>query len=218
MSEMDVKSIYSNRFGGQQKFRQEMWKVLCSDFFQQFFPSEVTVVEIGAGYCEFINTIQAARKIAVDINPDTIKYANDNVTVIQSTSTDLTKIESGSIDRVFASNFFEHLTRTEILSTLIEVRRILKIGGMIVILQPNYRYCYKDYYMFFDHISALDHRSMSEVLTTMGFRVQLSIPQFLPFTTKSKLPNSLFLLKLYLKLPVLWRVFGGQMVITARAI
>jgi ubiquinone/menaquinone biosynthesis C-methylase UbiE len=217
MSELDVRSVYSNRFEGQLKFRREMWQALCNDFFQQFFPVDAVVTEIGAGYCEFINAIHAKSKIAVDINPDTDKYADKNVKVIRSTSTNLSEIAAASVDRVFASNFFEHLSREEIIATLKEVRRILKQGGRIIILQPNYRYCYKDYYMFFDHLTALDHRSMPEILSTMGLRAQKIIPQFLPYTTKGKLPSSIFLLRMYLKIPLLWKVLGGQMLIVAVA-
>jgi SAM-dependent methyltransferase len=216
MSEIDVESIYRNRFLGQLEFRKAMWKVLCHDFFQRYFPPECTVVEIGAGYCEFINSIRALNKIAVDINPEITKYAEPDIQVIQSTSTDLSGITPVSVDRVFTSNFFEHLSRPEILATLAEIRRILKPGGMIVILQPNFRYCYRDYYMFFDHISALDHRSMEEVLNITGFITQEIIPQFLPYTTHGNLPSSLFLLKVYLRLPFLWKIFGGQMFLVAK--
>ena len=215
MSAMDVKAIYKNRFSNQLAFRREMWQVLCRDFFQQFFPLGATVAEIGAGYCEFINSIQAVKKIAVDINPDTTQAAHPDVQVIQSTSTDLSPIPSASVDRVFTSNFFEHLSRAEILGTLAEIKRILKPGGFIIILQPNFRYCYRDYYMFFDHLTALDHRSMEEVLQTTGFTPKKIIPRFLPYTTKSGLPSSLFLLKIYLKLPFLWNIFGGQMLVLA---
>jgi ubiquinone/menaquinone biosynthesis C-methylase UbiE len=216
MSKMDVKSIYRNRFSGQVEFRRKMWMVLCQEFLQRFFPSEATVAEIGAGYCEFINSIQAAKKIAVDINPDTRNYADPNVQVIQSPSTDLSGIISESVDRVFTSNFFEHLSHPEISTTLSEIRRVLTPNGMIVILQPNFRYCYKDYYMFFDHISALDHRSMVEVLNINGYTIQKIIPQFMPYTTQGILPNSLILLRVYLRLPFLWKIFGQQMFIVAK--
>jgi SAM-dependent methyltransferase len=215
MNDMDIKSIYRNRFAGRHEFRAAMWQVLCQYYFQRYIPQESTVAEIGAGYCEFINSIKAAKKIAVDINSDITHVADPDVQVFQSTSSDLSGINTASVDRVFTSNFFEHLARPEILATLIEIRRILKPDGMILILQPNFRYCYKDYFMFFDHISALDHRSMKEVLDISGYEVKKTIPQFLPYTSHGNLPNSLFLLKMYLRLPALWKIFGGQMFILA---
>jgi SAM-dependent methyltransferase len=215
MNEKDVKSIYRNRYSGQLEFRKSMWQVLCQNYFQRLFPPDSTVVEIGAGYCEFINSIQAAKKIAVDINSDITDFAAPDVQVFQSASMDLSGITSASVDRVFTSNFFEHLSHSEIVLTLVEIRRILKPDGIFVLLQPNFRYCYKDYYMFFDHISALDHRSMEEVLKISGFATLKIIPQFLPYTTHGNLPSSLFLLKVYLRFRFLWKIFGGQMLILA---
>jgi SAM-dependent methyltransferase len=180
-----------------------------SCFLQRFFPPEGTVAEIGAGSCEFINSILAVKKIPVDINPDMANYADPDVQVIQSASTDLSEITSASIDRVFTSNFFEHLSRPEILVTLAEIRHILRPGGMIVILQPNFHSCYENYYKFFDHISALEHRRMEEVLNITGYTTQKIIPLFLPYTTQGNLPRSHFILKVYLRLPLLWKYSIG---------
>jgi len=47
-----------------------VWKVLCEDFFSQFVDPNDTVLDLDAGCCEFINTIQAANRITVDANPE----------------------------------------------------------------------------------------------------------------------------------------------------
>jgi len=70
--------------------------------------------------------------------------------------------------------------------------------------------------MFFDHITPLDDRSLSEVLEINGFKVVECKPKFLPYTTKSKLPKSIFLLKLYLRFPPMYRIFGKQAFIYAK--
>jgi SAM-dependent methyltransferase len=187
-----------------------MWKILCSDFFQEFIPQEAVVLEIGAGYCEFINNIQARKKIAVDLNEDTRLYANDEVKVHICSSKDLSKINSNSVDVVFISNFLEHLSREEIILTLQQVTYILRQGGKLLILQPNYRFCYKDYWMFFDHITPIDDRSLVEILEINGYQVDFVIPRFLPYTTKSALPKSITLVKIYLKFPFIWQFLGSQ--------
>lgn len=69
--------------------------------------------------------------------------------------------------------------------------------------------------MFFDHITPLDDRSMSEALEIAGFSVVECIPRFLPYSTKSRLPKSLVGLKLYLSAPVLWKLIGKQAFIRA---
>ena len=96
-----------------------------------------------------------------------------------------------------------------------EVARTLKPGGRFLILQPNFRFCYRDYWMFFDHLTPLDDRSLVEVLETNGFRAVQVLPRFLPYTTQGDLPKSLALLKIYLHLPLAWQFFGQQAFVVA---
>lgn len=207
--------MYRRRFDKDIEFRQKMYQVLCAEFFQKYIPENAIVLEIGAGYCEFINNIKAKKKIALDLNPDIKKFAGDDIEIVISSSTDMKEIEKESIDVVFANNFFEHLSKEDIVKTIREVNRVLKRERKFLILQPNIRFCFKDYWMFFDHITPLDDRSLSEVLEINGFKVVECKPKFLPYTTKSTLPKSILLLKLYLKLPPFHYIFGKQAFIYA---
>ncbi|SRR5258707_8558750 len=211
-----VEAIYKRRFGPDVIFRDRMWKLLCKQFFQQYVPDNSAVLEVAAGYCEFINNIRASRKIAVDLNPDTREHAQEGVDVLLTTSTDLSAIPDKSLDVAFASNFFEHITRDDILTTMREVRRVLRPTGRFLILQPNIRFCARDFWMFFDHITPLDQYSLAEALEMSGFRVTKTIVRFLPYTTKGKLPKSLLMVRLYLMLPVMWRFLGQQTFVVAQ--
>jgi SAM-dependent methyltransferase len=213
---MDVQSIYARRFTPDLQFRNEMWKILCSSFFQRYIVNKDRVLEIGAGYCEFINNIQAGHKTAVDINPDVKNYAAKDVEIVVNSTSQMTAIPNDSVDVVFASNFFEHLTRDEIVATFREVHRILSPAGKFMVLQPNIRFCAKDYWMFFDHVTPIDDRAFVEALEINGFEVVKVIDRFLPYTTKSRLPKALFLIRLYLSLPIMWHIFGQQSFFVSR--
>ena len=56
------------------------------------------------------------------------------------------KIGTSSLDTVFTSNLFEHLSHKQIESTLhvlkSSLNMYLKFQGKLIIMQPNYRYCY----------------------------------------------------------------------------
>lgn len=211
-----IKKIYNRRFNKDIMFRDKMYNLLCKKFFQRYIKQGETVLDLSAGYCEFINNIEAREKIAIDLNPDIKKYAGKDVKVFVSNSTNLFQIKDKTIDVVFISNFFEHLSKEDINKTIKEVYRVIKDDGSLLVLQPNFRYCYKDYWMFFDHITALDHRSLCEVLETNNFNIVECKPKFLPYTTKGKLPKSLFLLDLYLKLPFIQKLLGKQVFIYAK--
>ena len=213
-----LKQIYRRRFEKDIEFRKNMWKFLCDHFLQKYIQKESTVLDVAAGYCEFINNIRARKKIALDYNPDIKKFAENNVKVIISNSTKMKKLNNNCINVVFTSNFFEHLTKEDIVKTIMEIHRVLKKDGKFLIIQPNIRFCYRDYWMFFDHITPLDDRSLSEVLELNGFKIIEIKSKFLPYTTKSKLPKSIFLFKLYLKIPIIQKIMGKQLFIYAKKV
>lgn len=207
--------VYARRFEPKRAFRVAMWQVLCRDFFQAYIPVQGCVVEVAAGHCEFINQIQAARRLAVDINPDTAQYAGPGVETHLVPATELESLGQGMADAVFVSNFFEHISKPDIVKCLRGIFRLLKPGGRLLILQPNVRYCAKDYWMFFDHVTPVDDRALVEVLEVLGYRIQRCIPRFLPYTTQSRMPQTAGLVKWYLRLPFLWRFLGAQTFVCA---
>lgn len=213
-----LKKLYANRFDSRQmQAKVALWKVLIDDFLQDYVPPESAVLDIGGGYCEFINQIVAAEKCLIDLNPDSKLFANPDVKVLNldilnlGDSADFTK----NFDRIFISNFFEHLRNKEELVEIISFCfDALKPSGSLLVIQPNFKYSYKEYYDFIDHQLPITHLSLQELLETVGFEIDAIIPRFLPFSTKGR-PSSPLLLKVYLKLPFLWRFLGGQMFVKA---
>ena len=210
--------LYRERFdAGEISKRNRLWRVLCTDFFQKFVPESSTVLDIGAGYCEFINNIRARKKYAVDLNEDIRRFAGEDVEAFVCSASHLDFLPENSIDIAFMSNFLEHLeTKKEVLQVLLEVHRVTKVGGAVLILQPNIRYAYKQYWDFFDHRIPLSDKSLGEALGIAGFEVKRIIPRFLPYTTKSKLPQYDFLVKLYLRFPPIWQIMGKQAFMVGR--
>lgn len=218
MSLLKSKHIYSERFNKmEQEQKNKIWSVLCKDFFQHYIRPTDSVVDIGAGYCEFINNIDCKQKYAVEVNEDTNLYAARGVKVLNHSSWDLGELNDGSIHVVFVSNFFEHLrNKEEVVLTLREIYRVLRPDGKLLILGPNIRYLPGNYWDFFDHFIPLSHVSMCEALTLCGFKVVAMKARFLPYTTKSAIPKVPLAVKLYLKLPLLHLLFGKQFFIVAK--
>lgn len=205
-----LRRLYARRFDPDARFRVAMWSVLCTDFFTRYVRPDDTVLEVAAGHCEFINQIPAGRRIALDLNPDVRRHAGPGVEVIVGDATDITAVADDSVDVAFVSNFFEHVPRDVIIATLTELRRVLRPTGRLIVLQPNIRFCARDYWMFFDHVTALDDRSLTEALELAGFAVDQMIVRFLPFTAQGRLPKSVALVRAYLRLPFAWRFLGAQ--------
>ena len=193
--------------------RETLWKTLCRCYFQPLIAPDACVLELGAGYGHFINNIRCARRIAVDRWDGLKEHLDPGVAATIGSVTDLSSVEDGSVDFVFASNLFEHLRQDEFAAVLQQVRKKLKPGGTINILQPNYRFAYREYFDDYTHIAVYSDRSLSDFLTVYGFRVIDCRPRFLPLTVKSALPVWPILLRLYLALP--FKPMCKQMLIRA---
>lgn len=218
MSHSDLQQIYEKRFQntGLSK-RQRVWAILCSDMFGKMIPPTSTVLDIACGYGEFINQIPAARKYAIDLNPDSPRHLAPDVNFRATPANDLGFIPDGSLDVAFTSNFLEHLPDKKACDdVLAEVRRKLKPGGRFIVLGPNIRFAYREYWDYYDHYLALSDRSLAEGLTIAGYQVTEVIPRFLPYTMNNAAPTSDVLVKAYLRMPFAWRFFGKQFLVTAR--
>jgi len=193
--------------------RESLWRVLCT-YLQRDIPTNSTVLELGGGYCHFINNIRAAERHVVDLYPGIRNHAGEGVTPHVHSCTDLDNFPPASFDVVFASNLFEHLTREQLEETLASVLRVLRDGGKLLIIQPNFKYCYREYFDDYTHVQIFTDASLRDLLIGSGFEPEKVVARFLPFSVKSAGPKWPWLLKLYLALP--WRLFAGQMYVVAR--
>jgi ubiquinone/menaquinone biosynthesis C-methylase UbiE len=214
-----VTDIYTDRFDKNIEQRDILWKILCKDFFQKFINQEDTVLDLAAGYCEFINNIEAKNKIAVDLNPQTKKMANKGIKVYEALSTKLPKELTSKVDKVFTSNFFEHLdSKDELMATLQEVNRVLKVGGEIMVLQPNIKLVGGEYWDFVDHTLPVTEKSLAEALELNGFKLTYQKTRFLPYTASAGKPIVPLFVKLYLRLPIAHYFMGKQTFMVATKI
>lgn len=215
---MDGRALYDRRFSAAERAaKARLWDVLCRDFLQRYVRLDDAVLDVGAGLCEFINAIRCREKWAVDVDAGMLASAEPDVTVHPGPAHDLAWLPAERVNVVFASNVFEHFERkTDVLAALAEIRRVLRPAGRLLVLQPNIRFAYREYWDFFDHHLPFSERAMVEALEASGLRVQEVRARFLPYTTKRRrIPVSPLLARVYLRLPILQALLGKQMFIVA---
>lgn len=218
MNSDNLSELYKIRFAEAQLPRKNaIWKVICEIHLQKLIDPSDTVVDIACGYGEFLNNISAKRKIAVDLNPDARNFLNSDVEFHQCKATDLGQIAKNTADIVFTSNFLEHLPNKGALDEFLDqVRLALRPTGKYIILGPNLRYLDGQYWDYYDHHLGLTHLSLCEALQLKGFKIDVCIDRFLPYTTQGSLPTHPWLVKAYLKSPWAWKLLGKQFLIVAR--
>lgn len=215
----DLERIYGHRFGdADEASKDRVWTEIGAYLQRWIKPGDrVLDVACDAGY--FIRHIQAAERWAVDVRdmrdalgPE-IKFLRvDGLSLISS-------VPSAYFDVVFMSNFLEHLpTADSVIEMLAQAHAVLRPGGRLVILQPNIRYVGAAYWDFIDHRTALTEHSLVEAARAAGFEVERLSSRFLPYTTKSRLPRARWLVRLYLRTPLAWRILGKQTLLIGRAV
>lgn len=219
MNADELETLYHHRFSpSDRRDKDRIWKVLCERYFQRFVEASDTVLDLACGQGEFIRHIRCAQKIAVDLNAEVRDTLPSDIRFVCAPATDLGEIAAGTVDVCFISNFFEHLEdKRQMDAVLQEVKRVLRPGGRVVNMQPNVRVEPGRYWDFYDHILPLSDRSAAEAYAKNGFTLERVVPRFVPFTTKSALPQHPLLVRAYLAVPLLWRLLGGQFLIVARS-
>lgn len=213
----DLQRIYEARFSASIEYRKQVWKVLVAGWFQRFVGKSEAVLDLGCGYGEFSNAIQAGKKYAMDLNPDAPRHLGADVEFLLQDCSARWPLPDSSIDTVFTSNFFEHLPDKAALGrTLDEIRRCLKPGGRLVAMGPNIKYLPGTYWDFWDHHVVLTELSLREALENRNFSTELCLGKFLPYTMAGGPRYPLSFVSAYLKLPLAWRLFGKQFLVVAQ--
>jgi SAM-dependent methyltransferase len=213
--EVQLNDYHTTRLAYDAK-REVLWKALCDYYFSKLIGPDYHVLELGAGYAHFINNVRCATRTAVDLWPLMPSYAAAGVVARVGSVTDLSFLRDASVDLAFASNLFEHLTKDDFARTLVQLRQKLKPDGILIVLQPNYRRAYREYFDDYTHISVFSDVSLCDFLEANGFRIVEFSAGFLPLSVKSRIPVSRFLIRLYLASP--WKPAAKQMLIKARPV
>jgi SAM-dependent methyltransferase len=215
ISPHELEQIYQARLTPYAQYRLKVWDQMCR-FFAKWIPSDATVLDLGCGHCEFLNTVNCKRKFGMDLNPAAVQFASPEATVIQQDCSQPWDVPPESIDVVFTSNFFEHLPdKTSLDRTLGEAYRALAPGGRLIAMGPNVRYVPGLYWDFFDHYLPLTERSLTEVMRLKGFKIETCIGRFMPYTMSDGRIYPIALLKIALAVPFTWRFIGKQFLVVA---
>ena len=213
----DLPAIYDQRFLASDRDRRRgIWLELAR-YLQRYVPRDARVLEIACDEGGFINNIAAGERWAVDVR-DVRRHLDPAVNFLQADGLDLpTRLSAASFDVVFMSNYLEHLASGEaVLEQLRIVRDLLKPGGSVVVIQPNIRLVGGSYWDFLDHKTALTDRSLEEAGQAAGLETFELIARFIPYTTKSRIPQHRRLVRAYLAVRPAWLLFGRQTLYIAR--
>lgn len=206
-----LEELYARRFGEFDAARKDnIWREI-GRYLQRYVDRDAVVLDLACDRGDFIRNIVAGEKWASDRRDVSAHLPND-VSFVREDGLSLKRsLPSGHFDVVFMSNYLEHLPSSDaVIEQLRVARDLLKPGGRLIVLQPNVRLVRGAYWDFIDHHVALTEKSVVEAAELAGYRTEVVVTRFLPYTTKSRLPQSAALVRAYLRLRPAWLLFGKQ--------
>jgi SAM-dependent methyltransferase len=211
---LNLAKVYQFRFAGLTQEKKDATWALVTRWIESKIGNPRSVLDPAAGRGEFITSSRAPERWACDLSDQRTSWP----TGVTTRFGDIYEINlpENYFDLIFVSNFLEHLaTPDDVYKYLMQLRKSLKLGGKLAIMGPNFRYCANEYYDFADHLLPLTHRTIEEHLAAADLQHQLTIPRFLPLSFRSQRFSHPALVKLYLAVPIFWRLFGKQFFIVA---
>lgn len=192
-----------------------VWGLVAKDILSHFPTKISSVLDLGAGYGDFINEVPVPQKWAVDLWPGLREKLKPGIqSVISDITAPVPGLPENHFDLCFMSNVLEHFVIEDALKVLENARRHSKVGAYLVLLQPNFTYCSRTYFDDYTHKTIFTAEGLSNLLLDNGFELVAVKPRYLPFSFKSRLPHPRWIVWLYLQLP--WKPLAAQMLIIAK--
>jgi hypothetical protein len=213
---MDYQRLYEYRFRDvDQAARQAVWDQVAAFLYERMARPE-RLLDAAAGRCEFINATPALERWAVDETSYDEGSLSPGVKLVVSEIMEA-QLPADHFDGVFVSNFLEHLTSQDAVAAFLsKMHSHMSADGRIAIMGPNFRYCMNEYFDMADHTVILTHKAVAEHLYAAGFEVESVVPRFLPYSFTGRLPSPSPLVRLYLAVPLVWRLLGKQFLVIGR--
>ncbi len=212
---INYERLYAWRFRDvAQVGREAVWQEIARYMHRRMGEPE-RILDPAAGRGEFITAVPAAERWGVDrVGHGVPESAGVRMIIDDILAADL---PTDYFDGVFVSNFLEHLSDQDAVGSVLgRLHDVLKPGGRIAVIGPNFRYCAREYFDCADHSVILSHVAVSEHLYAAGFEVTAVSARFLPYSFRGLLPPSARLTRTYLRTPALWRLLGKQFLALAR--
>ena len=198
-----------------QSARVEVWSEIAP-YLARRLGTPDRVLDAAAGRGEFINAVPATERWAVDVVDFPELHRDPGVKTVIGDVLEI-DLPENYFDGILVSNLLEHFPSQDgVGSFLAKMRTLLRVGGRIAVLGPNFRYCAREYFDCADHTLALTHVAVEEHLYAAGFDVESINAKFLPFSFRGRLPTGRAGVRAYLRFPPAWRVLGKQFLVIAK--
>lgn len=162
-----VNTIYDPKRTPLTSYPDKLTAYLCQRFGLRAGQS---LLEVGCGRGEFLNGFHKHGLVCqgIDTQPDVAMQYFPHLPVINANAEEGPwPLADNSVDVIYSKSLLEHLEKPD--RYLREARRVLKPGGLILTLVPDWQSNYKIYFDDFTHRTPFTKVSLHDILSMTGF-------------------------------------------------
>jgi len=151
---------------------------LCWYLYENYLHKTGMILDVGCGKGTHMNLFTS---IGFDAWGLDIRKETDNKKIrICDIENDKFPYKSNTFNYIFSKSLIEHIHRPD--NCLKEMYRVLKPGGRIIIMTPDWKSQMKHFWDDYSHYHAYTSKSLKDILTIFGFRETYCIEFYqLPF-------------------------------------
>jgi len=144
---------------------------LCKHIAENYLkPDYETLLDVGCGRGEHLRGFEELgyREKGIDLSEEAKELLADLEIAIVDIENEPLPYEDGSFDVVFSKSLIEHLHNSE--GFIREAYRVLKPGGRLITMTPDWESVYKIFYEDYTHRTPFTRGSLYDIHRVIGFK------------------------------------------------
>jgi len=140
----------------------------------RFFPKDKSfVLDVGYGNGRYMQEFQMLGHMSAGLDKNDCNFEKN------------LSVASNSVDVVFCKSVIEHIKDTD--KFLSEIHRVLKPGGVAIILTPAWEHNFRWFYDDYTHVKPFHRKGLQDALRINNFTTRVDYMYYLPFLWQCKL-------------------------------